>query len=108
MGKPIAREFGQELGILKYFPYEADACLVPQSMGVDDGNGNLVVVAGTPFPSNDANCKGYLLHTVDVTRGDAPGTKVYQGSIDNAKLAKNKVTVSADAKAATPRVTFFD
>lgn len=108
MGKPIAHEFGQELGILKHFPYEGAACLVPQSMGTNDGNGNLVVVAGTPFPSNDAQCKGYLLHSVDVTQGDAPGTYVYQGSLDNAKLAKNSVVVSTDAKAATPRVTFFD
>lgn len=106
--KPTVNEYGQEKTILKHFPYEGAACLVPQSMGADDGNGNLVVVAGTPFPSNDAECKGYLLHSVDVTTGDAPGTYVYQGSIDNVKLAENGVSVSGTAKAATPRVTFFD
>ena len=40
--------------------------------------------------------------------GDAPGTYVYQGSIDSAKVTANGVTVEATAKAATPRVTFFD
>jgi hypothetical protein len=46
-----------------------------------------IVPAGTPFPSNDAECKGYLLHDVDVTMGDAPGTYVYQGTIDWEKLS---------------------
>lgn len=107
MGKAITHEFSQDKGILKYFPYEGSAVVVPETMG-SVVNGHKVVVAGTPFPSNDAQCKGYLLHTVDVTNGDAPGTIVYQGSIDNAKLALNSVVVSADAKAATPRVTFWD
>ena len=40
--------------------------------------------------------------------GDAPGTYVYQVSIDNKKLTENGVTVEATAKTATPRVTFFD
>ena len=75
MGKPIVRDFTQGKGILKFFPYEGAACLVPQTMVTSaDGNGMKIVPAGTPFPSNDAECKGYLLHDVDVTMGDAPGT----------------------------------
>lgn len=109
MGKPIERDFTQSKGILKYFPYEGGACLVPQSMvSAADENGQIIVKAGTPFPSNDGNCKGYLLEDVDVTMGDAPGTYVYQGSIDKAKVIANGVTVTDEAKAATPRVTFFD
>lgn len=108
MGKPIEREFGQEKGILKFFDFKGAACVVPQSMGADDGNGNLLVKAGTPFPSDDASCKGYLLHTVNVTGGDAAGTYIFEGSIDNKKITENGVTISAEAKAATPRVTFFD
>ena len=109
MGKPIERDFTQSKGILKYFPYEGAACIVPQSMAsVADENGQKIVKAGTPFPSNDAKCLGYLLEDVDVTQGDAPGTYVYQGSIDNEKVKANGVTVEATAKAATPRVTFFD
>ena len=109
MGKPIERDFTQSKGILKYFPYEGAACIVPQSMAsVADENGQKIVKAGTPFPSNDESCKGYLLEDVNVTMGDAPGTYVYQGSIDNEKVKANGVTVEATAKAATPRVTFFD
>ena len=109
MGKPIERDFTQSKGILKHFPYEGAACIVPQSMAsVADENGQKIVKAGTPFPSNNESCKGYLLEDVNVTMGDAPGTYVYQGSIDNEKVKANGVTVEATAKAATPRVTFFD
>lgn len=73
-----------------------------------DANGNKIVKAGTPFPENDATCKGYLLHDVDVTMGDAPGTCIFEGSIDKSILTANGITVAAEAKAATPRVTFFD
>ena len=31
MGKPIVREFTQGKGILKFFPYEGAACVVPQT-----------------------------------------------------------------------------
>ena len=109
MGKPIERDFTQSKGILKYFPYEGAACIVPQSMAsAADENGQKIVKAGTPFPSNNESCKGYLLEDVNVTMGDAPGTYVYQGSIYNEKVKANGVTVEATAKAATPRVTFFD
>lgn len=109
MGKPIERDFTQRLGILKHFPYLGAACIVPQSMAyAADGNGRKVVKGGTPFPSNDENCVGYLFDDVDVTLGDAPGTYIYEGDIDNAKLTKNGVTIEATAKAKTPRVTFFD
>lgn len=108
MGKPIEREFAQGKTILKYFDFKGAACVVP-SAGVEaDANGDKIVKAGTPFPSNDAKCKGYLLHDIDVTQGDAPGTYIFEGSIDNKKLKDAGVTVSAEAKAATPRVTFFD
>ena len=107
MGRPVERTFTQSKTILKFFDYKGAACVVPESMG-EDVNGYKVVTAGTPFPSNDASCKGYLLHDVDVTNGDAPGTYVFEGSIDNAKLAEAGVEVATAAKTATPRVTFFD
>ena len=44
MGKPIERDFTQSKGILKYFPYEGAACIVPQSMAsVADENGQKIV-----------------------------------------------------------------
>lgn len=108
MGKPIVREFDQSKTILKYFDYKGSACVVPSSDVSADENGKKIVKAGTPFPKNDSTCKGYLLHDVDVTQGDAPGTFIYEGSIDNKKLTDSGVIVSELAKAATPRVTFFD
>lgn len=107
MGKPIIHEFDQGKTILKYFDYKGFAALVSATGVTADANGNKIVKAGTPFPSNDENCKGYLLHDVDVTQGDAPGTVIYEGSIDSAKVTANGVTIAAAAKAATPRVTFF-
>lgn len=106
MGKPIVRDFTQGKGILKFFPYEGAACLVPQTMVTStDTNGMKIVPAGTPFPSNDAECKGYLLHDVDVTMGDAPGTYVYQGTIDWEKV--KSLSIADAARTATPRVTFY-
>lgn len=105
MGLPITREYGAEKTILKFFPYEAAACVVPESMATA---ADKIVPAGTPFPSNDGNCKGYLLHNVDVSRGDADGVYVYQGTINTEKLTELGVSVSDAAKAATPRVTFYE
>lgn len=107
MGRPITREFTQEKTILKFFDYKGAACIIEEDSVVADANGKKIVKAGTPYPSDDASCKGYLLHDVDVTQGDAPGTYIYEGSIDNAKLTETGVTISDEAKAATPRITFF-
>ena len=107
MGRVVSKEYGQALGILKHFPYEGASCVVKEANVSADENGLKIVKAGTPFPANDDTCKGYLLHDVDVTNGDAPATYVYQGSIDEAKVLANGITVSAQAKSATPRVTFF-
>lgn len=108
MGRVRTATYAQGKTILKHFPYLGAACLVPESMASADENGLKIVKAGTPFPANNATCKGYLLEDVDVTNGDAPGTFVYQGDIDNAKLAESGVEVAEAAKGATPRVTFWD
>lgn len=105
MGKPITRDFTQSKGILKFFPYEGAACIVAQS-GVNAGtDGRKVVPAGTPYPSNDNKCVGYLLEDVDVTMGDAPGTYVYQGTIDWEKV--KSLSIADAARKVTPRVTFY-
>ena len=106
MGKPIVHEYGQEKTILKFFDYKGAACVVPESMGVDV-DGSKVVVAGTPFPSNDGEALGVLLHTVDVTQGDAAGTYVYKGILDPTKLTANGVTISDAAKKAMPNVQIY-
>ena len=108
MGKPIVRDFTQGKGILKFFPYQGAACVVPQSMKSDaDANGKKIVPAGTPFPSNDDECLGYLLEDVDVTMGDAPGTYCFEGTIDWEKVKNISPTIAEAARKATPRVTFY-
>jgi len=107
MGKPIVKEFAHANTILKYADFKGAPCLVPSTGVSADANGFKIVKAGTPFPANDETCKGYLLHDVDVTNGDAPGTYIYEGAIETAKLTANSITVDSAAKAATPRVTFF-
>lgn len=108
MGKPIVRDFTQSKGILKFFPYEGAACVVTQaSVTIADENGMKIAKAGTPYPSNDASCLGYLLEDVDVTQGDAPGTYVYQGTIDWEKVKTLSPQIADAARKATPRVTFY-
>lgn len=107
MGRPIEKEYGQAKTILKFFDYKGAACVVAESGVSADANGKKIVKAGTPYPSNDESCKGFLLHDVDVTQGDAPGTYIYEGSIDSAKVAENGVEIAEAAKTAVPRVTFF-
>lgn len=108
MGKPIVRDFTQGKGILKFFPYEGAACVVKQSSVTSpDSNGKKIAKAGTPYPSNDESCLGYLLEDVDVTQGDAPGTYVYQGTIDWEKVKNLSPAIADAARKATPRVTFY-
>ena len=105
--KFITREFGQAIEILKFNDFKGAPCTVLATGIVADENGLKIIKAGTPWPANDATCKGILLHDTDVTYGDAPGTYVFEGSIDTAKLTLNGITVVAAAKAVLPRVTFF-
>ena len=107
MGKPIVHEYGQEKTILKFFPYEGAACLVPATMGATQADGRKIVKAGTPFPSNDADCLGFLLKDVDVTQGDEAGTYVYAGVLDPDKLKENGISITANAHKAVPRVTVY-
>lgn len=106
--KSIVREYGQPIEILKFFDYKGAPCMVSDSGVSADANGLKIVKAGTPWPANNATCKGILLHDTDVTYGPAAGTYVFEGSIDVKKLTKNGITVTAEAKTALPRVTFFD
>ena len=106
MGKPIEREFAQAKTILKYFDYKGAVCVVDDTLATVVGD-KKIVKAGTPYPSNDASCKGYILTDVDVTMGDAPATYVFEGSLDSAKITANGVSIDSTAKQATPRVTFF-
>lgn len=71
-----------------------------------DSEGKKIVKAGNILPQNDATAKGVLLSDVDVTNGDAPGTIVIHGFVDNAKLVKNGITVTAEAVSALKMINF--
>lgn len=122
--KPVERTFAPQADTcLKYFDYKGAAIVLDEHTAEvttgDSGSevttpayvevgGRKILKAGTPYPSNDANCKGYLLHDYDVTDGEIAGTYIFEGSVDNKILTANGIEVTTEAKAATPRVTFFD
>ena len=72
-----------------------------------NSEGKKIVKAGKIYPANDDTATGVLLHDTDVTNGDAPGTIIIHGFIDNAKLIKNGITVSSDAVEALKLVEFI-
>lgn len=71
-------------------------------------NGRFIIKAGTPFPSNDANCTGIVLNDLDVTNGDANGAVLVRGHINTAKAEENAgVTYSTACKTALKNGIFF-
>lgn len=106
--KVTGKSFGQPNEILKFNDFKGAACMVSDSGVAADANGLKIVKAGTPWPANDATCKGLLLHDVDVTYGAHPGTYIFEGSVKMPALTESGITVSDEAKAALPRITFFN
>lgn len=106
--KVTGKSYGQPKEILKFNDFKGAACMVSDSGVTADANGLKIVKAGTPWPENDATCKGLLLHDVDVTYGEHPGTYIFEGSVKTPVLTENGITVSDEAKAALPRITFFN
>ena len=75
--------------------------------GVEAGaDGKKIAKAGTILPANDETADGVLLHDVDVTYGDAPGTLIMHGFVDNVKISENGIQVKQAAADALPQITF--
>lgn len=71
-------------------------------------NGRYIVKAGTPFPSNDANCTGIVLNDLDVTDGDENGAVLVRGHINTARAEENfGGTYSAACKNALKGIFFY-
>lgn len=70
---------------------------IPQSLATTEDNGTKVVKGGTPYPSNDGNCIGFVYEDTDVTTGNMPGSVVLKGNVYEAKLP---VALDASAKTA--------
>ena len=81
--------------------------MIPSTEVTANSEGKKIVKAGSIIPKNDATAKGVLLSDVDVTSGDAPGTIVIHGFVDNAKLVKNGITVTAEAIQALKMIDFI-
>lgn len=75
---------------------------IPQSLATTV-NGKKYVKAGTPFPSNDANCIGFVYEDVDVTSGNMPGSVVLSGVVIEDRLP---VTLASAAKSALTKFRF--
>lgn len=78
------------------------------ALAVKTEQGRYIVKAGTPFPSNDANCTGIVLNDLDVTDGDENGAVLVRGHINTAKAEENFEGTYTDAcKNALKSAVFF-
>lgn len=75
---------------------------IPQSLAVDENDGK-VVKSGTPYPSNDGNCIGFVYEDTDVTTGNMPGSVVLKGNVYEALLP---VALNGAAKTALEALGF--
>ena len=100
------RSVASPLEILYNDHYVGMPIMVASAGVTANSEGKKIVKAGTIFPANDDTAKGVILHDTDVTHGDALGTIVIHGFIDNAKLIKNGITVSSDAAEALIMINF--
>lgn len=104
-------------------------CIVPQSLGVDVGDGIKLAKAGTPINIDFMNLQtvakkpaaaaegtaavpmnAVLLHDVDVSKGNANGTALIFGFVNVNRVDSDVATAITTAKAiagATTQVTFL-
>lgn len=68
-----------------------------QAMATTAADGSKYVPMGTPYPSNDNKCVGFVYEDVDVTTGNMPGSVVLSGVVYEDRLP---VTLAAAAKSA--------
>jgi len=106
MAKFIKTSTVAKADILYFDHYVGKTYTVPDDGVVANSEGKKIVPAGTILPANDATAKGVLLEDVDVTYGDAPGTLVVHGFIDNAKLVAASITVTAAAMGVLRQIEF--
>lgn len=77
-------------------------------LAVKDENGRYIVKAGTPFPSNDANCTGIVLNDLDVTDGDENGAVLVRGHINTERAEENfGGTYTTNCKNALKGIFFY-
>lgn len=109
--KTVTNEYANKNEILQ-FP--DDYVARPQffdeqsTLAVKDDNGRYIIKAGTPFPSNDANCTGIVLNDLDVTDGDENGAVLVRGHINTARAEANfGGTYTTNCKNALKGIFFY-
>lgn len=117
MSKFIKTQYdGPTKEVLKYAEFEAIAVTVDDTGIVANAAGKKIVPAGTivgggfikdkalnAVKANTAGAEGVLLHDVDVTYGEAPGTAVVKGYINLANIPE---APTAEAEAALKQIVF--
>lgn len=104
----VIKEFDTEKTILKYFDCKAFAAKLAQNDSrATTVDGRKIVLAGTPFPANDATCTGLVLHDYDVTENAVEAAIIYDGAVDLSKISSS-VEIAAAAKGAVPKIKFFE
>lgn len=76
-----------------------------QSDAITENNGTKYIKMGTPYPSNDASCIGFVYEDVDVTTGNMPVSVVTSGVVYEDRLP---VELSAEAKTALEATKNFE
>lgn len=89
----------QELNFLKSEHYVSFTATGTQALANDDN----IVVAGTIFPSNNANATGIVLHDVDVSGGNQPIVVMVEGHVYADRLP---VTASTEVQSALKNIGF--
>lgn len=90
------KEYTQDLNFLKSHHYVTFTGTGTQAMATDG-----VVKAGTVYPSDDANAKGIVLHSVNVVDGDQPVAVMVEGHV-----YEDRLEVSEAAKTALKNIGF--
>lgn len=107
MSKFVKRSYMTDSPIMLTPKWEALTGTVPQALGVDDGQGNKIVQAGTPIPANDDTMFGLLAYDTDVTHGDVGTALVRRGNVNLTALADRGITLTAAAMEAVPTLAFI-
>ena len=117
MSKFICRDYGMEKEILKINDFKGLPLTVSAESITADENGDKFVKAGTPLSidgkravttDGKSNVVGLLLKAVDVQYGAAPGTYIFEGTVNKTVLTENGITLTDEEMAALPRITLVD
>ena len=108
--KSVTNEYANKIEILQ-FPDDYVArpqFFDEQSTLAVKENGRYIIKAGTPFPSNDANCTGIVLNDIDVTDGDENGAVLVRGHINTDRAEENfGGTYTTNCKNALKGIFFY-